>query len=553
MCLHAAATLPPIPRETVRVARAAFPHGSLALRLRDEFGDLYQDAQFAPAFARLGQPAVAPWRLMLVTILQFADNLTDRQAAEAVRSRIDWKYALSLNLADPGFDFSVLSEFRTRLLDLDGGDQLLDTLLVALTARGLLTPTQQRTDATHVLGAIRRVNRLELVGETLRCALNSLAIVAPEWLAAFLAPDGPQWIERYQYRFTDFRLPRGQQARAALAEQIGADGQRLLQAVGLPAAPVWLRSVPAVECLRHVWVQQYYAAEEAPVRWRTTQDQSPAGQLIHSPYDAEARYGTKRQEQWVGYKVHLTETCPADAPHVVVHVTTTPAATHDATVVEAIHQDLAEAARLPTEHLVDQGYMDAGLVVTSHAEHGVTLVGPLPGDQSWQTAAAQGFALPDFAVDWAARRVQCPQGQRSATWVPSHDQHGAPIIHVSFARTVCAACPVRLQCTRATTSGRKLTLRPQAEHEALMTARQRQRTAEFRTRYARRAGIEGTLAQGTRVFGLRHARYRGLAKTHLQHVLTAIAMNLLRVLAWLIEPSHAQTPVSRFVALASSG
>jgi transposase len=513
MSLHAAATLAPIPRATVRVARAAFPHGSLALRLRDEFGDLYQDGQFAAVFARLGQPAVAPWRLMLVTLLQFAANLTDRQAAEAVRSRIDWKYALSLELEDPGFDYSVLSEFRDRLLQLDGGHLLLDTLLAALTARGLLTATQQRTDATHVLGALRKVNRLELVGETLRCALNSLAVVAPDWLAAFLAPAGPQWVERYQYRFADFRLPRGQQARAALAEQIGADGLRLLRAVGQPEAPAWLRSVPAVECLRQVWVQQYYATDEEPVRWRAGQDQPPAGQLIHSPYDAEARYGTKRQERWVGYKVHLTETCAPDAPHVVVHVATTPAAAHDTAVVPDLHRDLAEGSRLPREHLVDQGYMDAGLVVTSRAEHGVTLVGPLPGDQSWQAAAAQGFALPDFTVEWEARRVQCPNGQRSATWVPSHDQHGAPIIHVTFARAVCEACPVRAQCTRATSSGRKLTLRPRAEHEALMTARHYERTAAFQARYARRAGVEGTLAQGTRVFGLRQARYRGLAKT----------------------------------------
>jgi transposase len=553
MSLRAAAMLPPIPSETIRVARAAFPRGSLALRLRDEFGDLYKDARFAPLFARLGQPAVAPWRLMLVTLLQFAGNLTDRQAAEAVRSRLDWKYALSLDLEDPGFDFSVLSEFRARLLDLDGGHPLLDSLLEVLTGRGLLTPALQRTDATHVLGAIRKVNRLELVGETLRCALNSLAEVAPDWLATFLAPDGPQWIERYQHRFADFRLPRGQQARAALAEQIGADGQLLLRAVGLPEAPAWLRTVPAVECLRRVWVQQYYAAAAGTVRWRTAQDQPPAGQLIHSPYDPEARYGTKRQEQWVGYKVHLTETCAPDAPHVVVHVATTPAAAHDASVVPDLHRALAAGDRLPREHLVDQGYLDAALVVASQAEHGVTLVGPLPGDQSRQSAAAQGFALPDFTVEWEARRVQCPRGQRSATWVPSHDQHGAPVTHVSFARAVCEACPVRAQCTRATSSGRKLTLRPRAEHEVLMAARRHQRTAAFQARYARRAGVEGTLAQGTRVFGLRQARYRGLAKTHLQHVLTAIAMNLVRVLSWLIEPSHSQTPVSRFVALAATG
>src|SRR5213595_2139712 len=140
-----------IPDETVRVARAAFPKGSRAMQLRDQLGVVYADARFAALFARRGRPAETPWRLALVTVLQFAEGLSDRQAADAVRGRIDWKYALGLPLEDPGFDFSVLSEFRTRLVEGNAEHRLLDVLLDRCKAQGLLRARgRQRTDSTHV-------------------------------------------------------------------------------------------------------------------------------------------------------------------------------------------------------------------------------------------------------------------------------------------------------------------------------------------------------------------------------------------------------------------
>jgi transposase len=550
MSLHSH-PIDPVPEQTARVAHAAFPKGSLALHIRDELGVIYDDEQFAPLFPARGQPAVAPWRLMLVTLLQFAEDLTDRQAADAVRGRIDWKYALSLPLDDPGFDFSVLSEFRARLLALGSAQALLDTLLAQLKARGILKAGgRQRTDSTHVLAAIHVVNRLELVGETLRQALNSLAVVAPAWLQVQLAADWPDWEERYRVHFADFRLPRDAAGRVALAEAIGADGQRLLHAVYAPTAPSWLRDVPAVETLRRVWLQQYHPTAEGPARWRRADDLPPASLLLQSPYDPDARYSTKRDTRWTGYRVHVTETCEPDEPHVVVHVATSPATTHDSKLVEAIHADLAANDLLPAEHLVDQGYMDTELMLTSQAEYGVDLIGPVPADQSWQAAAAQGFAVTDFRVDWDAQTVRCPQDQASTGWQPATDQYGDPVVHVNFARAACAACPARIQCTRSVTSGRKLTLRPRSKHEALLAARQRQQAADFQARYGLRAGIEGTLAQGTRVFGLRQARYPGFPKTQLQHILIAISMNLVRLVAWFADPTHSQTQTSRFVALA---
>lgn len=179
-----------VPAETARVARAAFPKGSLAIRIRDELGVLFTDEQFAGLFPARGKPAWSPGRLALVSVLQFVEGLPDRQAADAVRARVDWKYALNLELTDPGFDHSVLSEFRDRLVAAGGGRELFDRVLGAARDAGLLrSGGRSRTDATHVPTSIRSLKRLEFVIETVRSALNALAAAAPEWLSTRALPD----------------------------------------------------------------------------------------------------------------------------------------------------------------------------------------------------------------------------------------------------------------------------------------------------------------------------------------------------------------------------
>lgn len=244
----------PVPEETARVAHAAFPRGNVYVQMRDVLGTIYDDADFASLFAARGRPAEAPWRLALVTVMQFAAGLSDRQAAEAVGARIDGKYALGFELTDPGFDFSVLSEFRTRLVSGSAASLLLAALLTACKARGdLKTRGRQRTDSTQVLGALRTLNRLERVGETLRAALNVVAAVAPDWLRHHTSAE---WFERYARRIEDYRLPKGTEARRASALQVGADGLQLLADLWEPTAPPDLRRHPAVELLRRIWVQQ---------------------------------------------------------------------------------------------------------------------------------------------------------------------------------------------------------------------------------------------------------------------------------------------------------
>lgn len=239
-----------IPEQTRRVARAAFPKGCTCLSVADVLGCVYQDRQFAALFPRRGQPAEAPGRLALATVLQFMEGLPDRQAADAVRARIDWKYALGLELTDAGFDRTVLSEFRSRLIG--GGLELLllDALLEQARTLGLLKQRgRQRTDSTHVLAAVRSMNRLERVGETLRAALNALADAAPEWLRVVAEPD---WFTRYGNRVENFSLPKTEAGRKQLAAVIGLDGRKLLHAVGQADARLGLAALPAVQLLERI-------------------------------------------------------------------------------------------------------------------------------------------------------------------------------------------------------------------------------------------------------------------------------------------------------------
>ncbi len=535
-----------IPVETQRVARAAFPQSTLCLRIADGLGPIYEDEQFADLFPQRGRPAEAPGRLAWVTVLQFVENLSDRAAADAVRGRIEWKYLLGLELTDPGFHHTVLSEFRSRLVAGQAEWRLLEGLLEQLQERGLLKAGgRQRTDSTHVLAAVRVLNRLERVGETLRATFNSLAVVAPDWLQA-LAP--PVWYERYGRRIENYHLPKTDAARHALAATIGADGRVLLEAIDAAADEHgWLGKVPAVQTLRRVWMEQYIEVEGQPV-WRPVQDMPSPAELMASPYDPEARYSTKRSVEWVGYKVHLTETCDQVTPNLIVNVETTPATTPDDNMVAVVHASLAERQRLPAEHLVDKGYTAAQVLLDSERDHHVTLVGPVADDPSWQARAGEGFAKAHFQIDWDRQVVTCPAGQQGYSWLPKTTVPGVAV-EARFSGKDCTPCPHRAQCTRSKKEPRILGLQPREQYEALAAARQRQTTETFRQQYAARAGVESTHEQAIRRCGLRQCRYIGLAKVHLQHIVTAVAINLIRVGEWLAGAPTAPTRCSRFAAL----
>jgi transposase len=214
-----------------------------------------------------------------------------------------------------------------------------------------------------------------------------------------------------------------------------------------------------------------------------------------------------------------------------------------------IHHDLAQRNLLPRRHLLDGGYVDADLLVTAQTEHQIDVVGPTFGSYSRQRLEGQGYDLSAFVLDWEAKQARCPQGQTSVKWTPGRDVSGDPVVRIRFDTATCRVCPARSACTWAKNAPRQLTVRSQAHHEAIQAARQRQETAAFKAQYARRAGVEGTHAQAIRRCGLRRSRYFGLAKTHLQHMITAAALNVVRLGAWWLGTPPAKTRCSPFAAL----
>jgi transposase len=572
MSLHLQSSIPSVPEDTARVAQAAFRRGNPYLVLRDRLGVMFEDADFADLYPRRGQAAYAPWRLALVTLLQFRETLSDRQAAEAVRARIDWKYLLGLDLTDEGFDHTVLCEFRGRLLEHEATERLLTRVLEVARGDGLLKARgRQRTDSTHVLAAVRQMNRIELLGETLRATLNTIARVAPDWLRVFAPTD---WHERYDRRVEDMRLPATGLKRDTYIVQVGTDGHDLLDLLDASETPEVLRALPEVGVLRRVWARHFArggsekddqegknkkdakarqerkdSAGAAGTRLRSLRARGPDDRL-ESPYDIDARFRTKASKNWMGYMVHFTETCDTDTPHLVVHTETTPANVHEAMRTAAIHDALSEKELAPAEHLADSAYVSAAHIVAARERHGIDLVGPGRPDQSWQKQQESAFQTTDFVVDWENRRARCPEGHETTGWGEYKDKtSGRVYIRAGFNVADCRSCCSKSRCTRA--ASRRLNLHARPEHEALAATRARHESEAGRRLYDQRQGIEGTLSQGVRAFGVRRARYRGLVKVELQNVAIAGAFNIDRLAAWFAKRPLAPTRVSRFAALAA--
>lgn len=398
-----------------------------------------------------------------------------------------------------------------------------------------------------MLAGVRTLNRLERVGETLRAALNEFATVAPEWLQA-VAP--PTRYERYGRPVENYRLPKTEAAREALAATIGADGQHLLNSVDAAAKQPELAQLSAVQALRQVWAAQY-TTEDERMRLGSAAELPPSAEQVCSPYDPEARYSEKHDVTWVGYKAQVTETCdPAcEGPHVITNVETTLATVPDDNMVAVVHQLLEKRGLLPGEHLVDKGYTDSHVLVDSKRSYGVTIVGPVADDPSWQARLDDGQTKSAFAVDWDRKVVTCPACNESISWLPSTHTENGMVFEARFATRDCFPCPLRPRCTCGKREPRIIGLQAREHFEALRGARKQQKTEAFRLSYAARAGIEGTHAQAISRCGLRRSRYIGHAKTHLQHVITAAAINLVRVAEWFAGTPVARTCVSRFAAL----
>ena len=542
MCVHPVAWPDPDPRIAAAIA-AKYPGKRprpLAVQVRDRLGQWLRDEDFAAAFGDRGRPGWSPSRLALVTVLQRVEDLADRQAAEAVRTRIDWQYLLGLPLDDPGFDHTVLAEFRGKVAEAGLEQVALDALLGKLAAGGLVKAGgKQRTDSTHVVAAVAALGRLELAGESVRAALEALAAAHPAWLEQRVCV--ADFARRYGTPMTSWRPPASQARRDELAIAYAKDGYALLEAVYDGAAPAWLRELPAVGVLRRVLVQNYTRTitkdGREVIRRREKEPEGdglpPGHARIASPYDTDARWGAKREEFWLGYKLHITETCddpppctcrpdpaarqPAggDAehdtscaqlvfPNLITNVATTDATVTDNQMTEPVHDALAARNLAPGRHYADSGYASAALVASALATRGIALIAPLLADTSAQARAGHGYARADFTVDYDTKTVTCPQGKTSSSWT-SCTQRGQAAAVATFSPGDCGPCPARPRCTTSSRKRRQITILPRDLAQAQAAARAAEKTIPFQADYARRAGVEGTMHQAAS-HGARRAR-----------------------------------------------
>jgi len=535
---------PPLPIETAQLAQKIFRRrGNIYLTIGDQIGPLFADVDFADRYAADGAPASSPNLLALAVIFQRQEDLADQAMANAVRARIDLKYALHLAVDDPGFDGSLLSDLRGRLLRNAAALRLFERVLVRLAELGLVAGGgKQRSDGSYVLAATRLLNQVALLGETLRVALEALAAYRPDWLRSVAQA---HWYQRYGQPWTTWHLPKSNEKRQQLVLAIAADGYQLLDALAGSEAPSQVTSLPEIITLRQVW-EQRLTRDAGLIAWRPRDELVAGAALISTPHDPEVRGSVHGDHVWEGYGLHWTETCEPDRPHLITDVTVVPATTPDVTQVAGIHARLTARNLLPAEHLVDAGYT-AGHVLVASLARGVRLVGPLRDESSWQARSPGGLTSAQFRLDWAQQVAICPQGQRSRSWSLHDNADGQPVVDIQFAPPVCAACPVHERCTRGA-AGRTLQL--SIYHDAILAARQEQQTAAFQQAYTLRAGIEGTVSETVRAHGARETRYIGLAKTYLQALLTAIAVNLKRAALWLMAKSRSHTRAPGLACLA---
>lgn len=546
MCLKPK-PLQPIPGHTFQLVDGLLPATNLYRQVGDKLVDFVSDLDFADLYPAEGQPALSPALLALVTVLQMVEWLSDRQAAAMVVTRLDWKYALHLPLDYSGFNYSVLSEFRDRLVTHQASCRVFDKLLDKLKHLGLIGKhTTQRTDSLAVIGAVRQLSRLELIMETVRVALQALEKADKSWLKQHIPRS---WQEGYgqpaqQERLIQTKGAKAQMETQRLIHQTGQDGQWLIELLRSPLTPSNLPELAEVKVLEQVWQQQFELVEGVPT-FRTKLS-LPASQIIETPHDPEVHYSQKRESSWKGYKVHITETAQGDQPHIITDVTTTSATTTDGEVLGAIQDKLNEREVLPAVQLVDMGYVNGENLEASRLK-AIRLVGPIRADTSPQARLENGISLEQFELDYTRQIAQCPGGSQSSSWSGSHERN-QKVIEIKFAGEHCQACGLYSRCVMgdknnpAKPPGRILKLRQY--HQEVAARRVEQQQPEFKEIYRRRAGVEASLSEMVRGHGLRFARYIGLAKESLRNVFIGAGTNLKRTACWLagLRPKPVRKP-----------
>ena len=508
-----------MPKETAEIGAKVMKTGSVYKLVGDEIFGQYREVDFADLYSPEGKPAISPVILAFVTIFQFIEKYPDRQAGEALRMRIDWKYALHLPLEYQGFDFSVLSEFRERLIEQAAVQRVFIRMVKIFQTRGLIKERgKQRTDSIAMLTKVRNLSRLELVVETLRLAVSAILEADPSWGEALIPPS---WDSRYGERFVMQRYSEADWKQYEV--EVGPDGAWLLSRLAGKGAPAVVQNLPEVQVLKTVWAQQFRECE-GQITYQKL-DHYDGHTQIQTPHDPEARYSKKRHQEWVGDKVQVTETDDEGYPHLITDMVGTSADRTDYEELDEIQSRLGERLCLPQEHYVDSGYMSGPNLHKSH-ERKVDLIGPLSPVVTPQDRIPEGITWEQFDIDVENGKATCPAG-----CCVKADKQDDELIRFKFPKSVCLTCPLHERCCTGV-GGRTLGVSPYFPE--LKVARSRQKTKVFKEDYHKhRSGVEGSLSAMVRGNGLRVGRYIGQQKRHLQAVFTGCGVNLVRTSDWL--------------------
>jgi len=509
----------PMPEETRRIGESLLDKGDPFRLIGDRLFEKLSEAEFADLYSSEGKPGISPVILAFVSVFEFMERLADRQAAQALRMRLDWKYALHLPLDYKGFDYSVLSEFRDRLLAGQAEARVFEKLVEEIRELGLIKEHgKQRTDSIAMLTKVRRLCRVETVVETLRLAVVSLVAADREWSEEVIPPS---WEEKYGERFMRQRY--SEKEWKEYEEQIGENGQWLLQRLEKGGAPAGLQDLPEVQVLKTVWAQQF--REEAGKMAYTDLKKYDGHNQIQSPHDPEARWSRKRHFEWIGDKVQLTETEDAGYPHIITDILATSSNRTDYEELSAIQERLEQRKCKPAEQYVDAGYM-SGPALNNSQKKGIDLIGPLAKLVTRQDMLPDGITQSHFQIDAKNNIVTCPKGHTATHPVPVNNS-----LSFRFPTKICAACELRSRCCTGK-AGRTIGI--SAYYELTEAARARQKTEAFRKDYAQhRSGVEGSLSALVRGNGMRTGRYIGNKKRNLQALFTGCAANVKHTARWL--------------------
>ncbi len=508
-----------MPVETERIGRKLLKADDSYRLIGDRLFETMREEEYADLYSEEGKPGLSPILLALVSVFQFMEKLADRQAANALRMRLDWKYALHLPLEYEGFDFSVLSEFRDRLIQGQAENRVFEKLVEEIRKLGLIKEHgKQRSDSIAMLTKVRRLCRVETVVETLRLAIVALVDMDREWSEEIIPPS---WEEKYGERFVRQRY--SEKEWKEYEEHIGEDGHWLLKRLETGGAPAELQNLPEVQVLKTVWAQQF--REEAGKMAYTDLKKYDGHTQIQSPHDPQARYSRKRHFEWVGDKVQVTETEDEGYPHIITDIVTTSSNRTDYEELPNIQRRLEKRSCKPAEHYVDAGYM-SGPNLDNSQKNGIELIGPLPTVVTPQDVLPNGITQSYFQIDARNKTVTCPKGYVAANPSPVNNS-----LSFHFPLKTCASCELRPRCCTGK-GGRTIGI--SAYYEITEAARARQKTEAFKTDYHQhRSGVEGSLSALVRGHGMRVARYIGNKKRHVQSVFTGCAYNLKRTAKWL--------------------